>query len=116
MLEIARRVKQKGGATRLDTNGHGNLIHGRNIVPELAKTIDTVSISLNTADPSQYGELMCLDASRYFPAMVEFARECMRHFGRVYMTIVEIDGVDIERAQRLVERDIGAIFKRRPYF
>jgi TatD DNase family protein len=116
MLEIARRVKQQGGATRLDTNGHGNLIHGRNVVPELASTIDTVSISLNTADPVQYGELMRLDASRYFPAMVEFARECVRNFRRVYMTIVDIEGVDVERAQRLVEDDIGATFKRRPYF
>jgi TatD DNase family protein len=116
MLEIARRVKAKGGKTRLDTNGHGNLINGRNIIPELVPVIDSVSISLNSADPAQYGELMRIDASRYFPAMVEFARECTRHFSHVFMSVVDVDGIDVERARRLVEDDIGAIFRRRPYF
>jgi len=116
MLEIARRVKEKGGRTRLDTNGHGSLINGRNIVPELARVIDSVSISLNSADPLQYAELMRVDASRYFPAMVEFARECTRHFTQVFMTIVDVDGIDVETARRFAEDEIGAIFKRRPYF
>ena len=114
MLEIARRVKEAGGRTRLDTNGHGSLINGRNIVPELAAVIDSISISLNSADPAQYGELMRVDESLYFPAMVEFARECTRRIGRVYMTIVDMDGIDVEKARSLVEDDIGAIFKPRP--
>ena len=32
---------------RINTNGHGNLIHGRDITPELKGRIDTVSVSLN---------------------------------------------------------------------
>ena len=55
--EVSKWVKQHGGKTRLNTDGHGNIINKRNIVPELVGLIDAVSISLNTADPEQYGEL-----------------------------------------------------------
>jgi TatD DNase family protein len=116
LLETARELKARGGKIRLDTNGHGNLIHGRNIVPELAQVLDSVSISLNSADPAQYGALMRVDASRYFPAMVEFARECTQHLANVFMTIVDLPEVDVERARKLIEDDIGAVFRRRPYF
>jgi TatD DNase family protein len=71
---IARWVKEKGGRTRLNTDGHGSIINKRNIVPELVGLVDAVSISLNSTDPVQYGALMRLDGARFFPAMVEFAR------------------------------------------
>ena len=59
---------------------------------------------------------MRVDASRYFPAMVEFARECTKHLAEVSMTIVDLPEVDVERARKLIEDDIGAVFRRRPYF
>ncbi|MER3523733.1 MAG: radical SAM protein [Ignavibacteria bacterium] len=114
--EIARWVKAHGGKTRLNTDGHGNVINKRNIVPELVGLIDAVSMSLNTADPFQYGQLMRIDAGRYFPAMIEFAREARRLLPRVIMTVVAMDGIDREKARRLAEQDIGAEFQARPYF
>ena len=48
ILESAKIFKAKGIRLRINTNGHGNMIHNRNIVPELARYIDTISISLNT--------------------------------------------------------------------
>ncbi|HXG01230.1 MAG TPA: TatD family hydrolase [Bacteroidota bacterium] len=114
--DIARWVKQHGGRTRLNTDGHGNIINKRNIVPELVGLIDAVSISLNTADPLQYGALMRIDGEKYFRAMVEFAREARRLLPRVIMTIVDMDGVDKERARRFAENEIGAEFQARPYF
>jgi TatD DNase family protein len=113
---IARWVKDHGGKTRVNTDGHGNIINKRNIVPELVGLIDAVSISLNSTDPQQYGELMRLDGERYFPAMVEFSREAVRLLPRVVMTIVNLDEIDKERARRFVEEEIGAIFSNRPYF
>lgn len=48
MLATAKYVKEKYGVNiRLNTNGLCNLYHKRNIVPELAEVIDSVSISLN---------------------------------------------------------------------
>lgn len=114
--EISRWVKDHGGRTRLNTDGHGNIINKRNIIPELAGLIDAVSISLNSTDPHQYGELMRLDGSRYFPAMIDFAREAVKTIPKVIMTIVDLNDVDGEKARRLVEEEIGATFFSRPYF
>jgi TatD DNase family protein len=116
LKDVARWVKEHGGRTRLNTDGHGNVIHKRNIVPELVGLIDAVSVSLNSPDPAQYGELMRLDGARFFPAMVEFARESVRLLPKVVMTIVDLDDVAKERARKLVEEEIGATFVTRPYF
>jgi len=116
LKEVAAWVRQHGGRTRLNTDGHGSVINKRNIVPELAGLIDAVSISLNSTDPVQYGELMRIDGKRFFPAMVEFAREAVRLLPKVTMTIVDLSDVDRERARRFVEEEIGATFYTRPYF
>ena len=60
-------MKEPGGRTRLNTDGHGNVINKRNIVPELVGLIDAVSISLNSTDPVQYGALMRLDGAAVLP-------------------------------------------------
>jgi TatD DNase family protein len=116
LKEIASWVKSRGGKTRLNTDGHGSLINKRNIVPELAGLLDAVSISLNSPDPEQYGALMRLDSSIYFPAMLEFAREAVRFLPKVVMTIVNLPEIDATRARRLVEEEIGGIFQERPFF
>ena len=43
--------------TRINTNGQGNVIYKRNIVPEIKGLIDKVSISLNSDNAKQYQEL-----------------------------------------------------------
>jgi TatD DNase family protein len=116
LKDVARWVKTNGGKTRLNTDGHGNVINKRNIVPELAGLIDAVSISLNSTDPAQYGELMRLDGEKFFNAMIDFAKEAVRHLPRVVMTVVDLDSVDKEKARRLVEEEIGAHFHIRPFF
>jgi len=114
--EVARWVKEKGGKTRLNTDGHGNIINKRNILPELAGLIDAVSISLNSTDPQQYGELMRIDGEKFFPAMIEFAKEAVKVIPKVTMTVVDLSEVDLEKARELVEKEIGAVFYTRPYF
>jgi TatD DNase family protein len=116
LKEVAGWVKSKGGKTRLNTDGHGSVIAGRNIVPELVGLLDAVSISLNSTDPDQYGALMRIDGRKFFPAMVEFAKEAVKALPRVVMTIVDLNEVDKENARRLVEDEIGAEFSTRPFF
>ena len=113
--EIAKYVKDNGGITRLNTNGHGNIINKRNITPELNGLIDVVSISLNTFDPKQYSMLVGLERS-YFNDMVNFAKDSKPFVEKVVMTIVSIDEVDIERARKTVEEKIGAEFRVREFF
>lgn len=116
LKDIGRWVKAHGGTTRLNTDGHGNIINKRNIIPELVGLIDAVSISLNSPDPARYGELMRIEGAKYFPAMISFAREAAKVFPKVIMTVVDLDSVDKEKAKRLVEEEVGAIFYNRPYF
>lgn len=114
--EVAAWIKQKGGKVRLNTDGHGNVIQHRNIVPELVGLVDAVSISLNSVDPDQYGWMMRLDGQRFHKAMVEFARECVRLLPEVTMTVVGMNEIDTKAAEDFVKREIGAHFRVRPYF
>ena len=58
VLECARRIKAEfGKPVRLDTNGLGSLINGRDIVPEMEGVFDSVSISLNAPNSDEYQEV-----------------------------------------------------------
>ena len=113
--DIARYVKANGGMTRINTNGHGNVINKKDITPEMKGLIDVVSISLNTFDPKQYSELVGLESS-YFDEMIDFAKKSKQYVQKVVMTIVSIDEVDIERARKITEEEIGAEFRVREFF
>lgn len=114
--EVSSWVKANGGKVRLNTDGHGNIINKRNIVPELVGLIDAVSISFNTSDPVQYGELMQIDGDKYHKAMIDFALECKKLLPKVIMTIVDMPEIDVEKARRVIENDLGLEYKARPYF
>jgi TatD DNase family protein len=114
--EIGAWVKANGGRVRLNTDGHGNLINKRNIAPELHGIVDTVSISLNSVDPKQYGDLMRIDGEKNHAAMVEFAREAKKYVPDVVMSVVGMDEVDVEKAKEYVEDVLGAKYRVRPYF
>ncbi|HTY10577.1 MAG TPA: TatD family hydrolase [Bacteroidota bacterium] len=114
--EIGSWVKANGGKTRLNTDGHGSLINKRNIAPELKGVIDTVSISLNSVDPLQYGELMRINGEKNHAAMVDFAREAKKYVPEVVMSVVGIEEVDLEGAKKYVEDVLGVKYRVRPYF
>jgi TatD DNase family protein len=115
MKTVARWVKARGGRTRLNTNGHGSVINKRDILPELVGLLDAISVSLNATEPGEYGRLMRIDGPTFFAAMMEFTVEAVKLFPKVVMTIVDLPGIDKERAQVIAE-GIGAEFSMRPYF
>lgn len=113
--EIAAYVKSQGGKTRLNTNGHGNIINQRDITPEMKNLIDIVSISFNSFDPSQYAKLMRIN-EKHFYEMIGFAKLAKLHVKKVIMSVVSIDEVEIEKSRIVVENEIGAEFRIREYF
>lgn len=113
---VARYVKDNGGMTRLDTDGHGNVINHHDILPELKGLIDSVSISLNSTDPDEYRKLMGTTNGKQWESMLEFAREAKDYIPKVYMSIVGVDGFDVESAKDFVENKMGAEFRFRPLF
>ena len=59
LTRVARYVKETFGLpTRVNTNGLGSLICGRDIAPEFEGIIDTASISLNAPDAKTYQKIV----------------------------------------------------------
>lgn len=90
LLEIAGRIRSDVGArVRLDTNGLGSLINGRDIVPELAGAIDAVSVSLNASSEEEYRGL-CRPGfgERAYPAVVRFIEDVRGAVDDVTVSIV----------------------------
>ena len=55
ILWVCRKVKENNDVKiRINTNGHSDLINGRDTTPEFKDCFDTVSISLNCADAKSY--------------------------------------------------------------
>ncbi|HTF99892.1 MAG TPA: TatD family hydrolase [Nitrospirota bacterium] len=113
--EVAAEVKRRGGKVRIDTNGHGNLIHKRNILPELAGLVDSVSVSLNAQSAELYEKLTQpkFGAAAY-EAVKEFIREAAKHIPDVTATVVSAPGVDTEACRKIAE-GLGAKFRVREY-
>ena len=105
LLEAARTAKEeKSLKTRLNTNGLGNEQNGRDIVPELAKVIDSVSISLNAPDPVKYQEVTRPQYDNGFEKMIDFATRCRKKIKDVKWSIVDVlPEEDIEKCRQLSE-------------
>ena len=118
MLEIARFIKEKYNMPiRVNTNGQGNLINERDIVPELKGLIDTISISLNTPNEQRYNEIVRSKFSdRAYPAMLEFAREATKYVPNVILSTVETTITKEEEAEcRRICDDLGVTYRIRPF-
>lgn len=98
---VARWVKEKGGFVRINTNGHGNLIHGRNILPELKGIVDSVSVSLDAHDEETYNRICAPAFSNAFPEVISFIRAAKEVVPLVQATVVEMEGVDIEKCGKI---------------
>jgi len=115
LKQVAEHFRNKFQKIRLDTNGHGNLINGRDIAGEIAKVLDTVSVSLNTSDPEEYLKLNRPDfGEKAFPAMLEFIRNCRDSGLEVIGTIVGFPNADIAGVEKLA-KESGIKFRVRKY-
>lgn len=114
----AKRIKEKYNMPiRINTNGLGNLVNGRDIVPELKGLVDTVSVSLNTPNADEYHRLVRSKfGEKSFDAMIDFAKECTKYIPNVVMTTVEttITHEEEKQCQEICDR-IGAKYRIRPW-
>jgi TatD family-associated radical SAM protein len=116
VMEVSRWLKEKGAKVRIDTNGHGNLIHKRNIVPELKGLVDSISISLNAPNSKEYNDLCQPDFGEdAFDAIIEFAKECGKYIPNVELTVVGLPGSDVKYAKKIAD-ELGATFRVRTYY
>jgi|WetSurMetagenome_2_1015567.scaffolds.fasta_scaffold00671_14 TatD DNase family protein len=98
---IAAWVKERGGKVRINTNGHGNVINKRDILPELKGLVDALSVSLDAQDGETYDKICRPVFKDAFAAVVDFLRGAKLHIPDVKATVVEMEGVDVEKCGQL---------------
>jgi TatD DNase family protein len=101
--EIARWVKERGGRVRINTNGHGNMIHRRNILPELKGFIDSISISLDAHDEETYNKICAPAFKNAFKEVLSFIKEARNYIPDVQITVVDMNGVDIDKCKEIAQ-------------
>ena len=116
LLVSAAYAKEKYGVKiRLNTNGLANLYHKRNVVPELAKVIDSVSISLNAPTSEKYQEVTRPQFDNAFPAMLEFASLAKEAFAHTQLSIVDVlPPEEIAQCQKIAD-ERGIFLKIRKF-
>lgn len=102
---------------RLNTNGLGDLINGRDIAPDLEGLIDTVSISLNASNAEAYDKVTrpSFKNVNCFEEMLGFAKRVSRFVPDTVLTVVDIIGSEeIERSRKVAE-SVGIKLRVREY-
>jgi TatD DNase family protein len=115
LVEISRVLKSRGARLRLNTNGHGNLIHGRNIIPDISPYLDEISISINAQDAETYLRIVRPDHGKStFQAVIDFTKACLGAIPIVTLTAVDIPSIDLSACRRLAQ-ELNVNFRVREY-
>ncbi len=113
--DVAADVKRRGGKVRVDTNGHANLIHKRNVLPELAGLVDAVSVSLNAQNAALYDKISQPKFGvNTYEAVKDFIREAKKHIPDVAVTVVSLPEVDVEACRKIAD-GLGVKLRVREY-
>jgi TatD DNase family protein len=114
VLEVAAQLKRRGHRhIRLNTDGLANLVHGRDVTPDLEGLIDAVSVSLNAQDEQTYNRICRPLRPGAYPALLQFVDHVRDFVPEVTLTAIDgLDGVDISACETIA-RDLGVGFRRR---
>ncbi len=116
MVALCDYFHSKGLKTRLNTNGQGNLINKRDIVPDLKGKIDLVNVSLNASCAEKYQKI-CRSQFREmaFDAIIEFAKICRRNGVNCRFSIVDCIGEEEVEACKIVAQNANVPLYIRDY-
>lgn len=105
LIEVAKYVKEKTGLRiRVNTNGLGNLYNKRDIVPELAEVVDSISISLNAPDAESYNKVTRPQFENAYEALLDFAESCNKVIPKTQLSIVDVlPPEDIKKCQEIAD-------------
>ena len=115
VLWICKKIRENGNMPiRINTNGQADLIFKEDTAKQFAGLVDSISISLNAANPDEYVRLCKpVFGEDTFYAIIKFAKDCMKYIPNVILTCVDvISPAEIEICRKIAQ-DIGAQFKVR---
>ena len=110
-------LKQKNIKVRINTNGIGNIVNNRNILPEIVNLVDEISISLNAPTEEQYNEISKPTNKKAYTEMLDFAKKCVENDIKTTLTVVDEHPdykLDIAACEKIA-KDIGANFRVRKW-
>ena len=112
---VASFLKQKNILVRINTDGQANLVHGRNILPELAGLVDSISVSLNAPDAATYQKICRSEfGEKGYDALKDFLLEAKKYIPSVTATAVSLPGVDIAACRKVAD-ELQVDFRERVY-
>jgi len=119
LKEVAQFIKKNNPdiKIRINTNGHANFIHKRNIVPELKGIIDEISVSLNAPTTEQYDELSRPKIKNAYSEVKNFIKCCANEGISTIASVVEgYKGlhIDIDSCEKIA-KESGAKFRVREW-
>jgi TatD family-associated radical SAM protein len=113
LLDVAHWIKTHGGKVRINTDGLANLVHKRNVLPELATCVDSLSISLNAQNREIYDRHCVPALPGSYSAVLEFLKQAPKYIPEVSATAVEgLEGVDIAACEQIA-KELGVEFRKR---
>lgn len=119
IIYVAKAVKERYPEMkiRINTNGHSDLIQGRNTAPDYEGVIDIVSISLNTPSAERYQQIChSIYGEESFEALLHFASEVKHYVPTVLLSAVKetLTPDEIEQC-RMICSDLGVTLRLRDY-
>lgn len=113
LLKIAGYCQEAGARVRVNTDGLGNLANKRNILPEMAKCVDALSVSMNAQNESVYDK-HCVPALKgSFESMLDFLRLAPQYIPDTTATAIDgLEGVDIVACEAKA-KELQVKFRRR---
>lgn len=116
LIASAEYAKEKLGIRiRLNTNGLANLYHKRDVIPELSRVIDSVSISLNAPTAEKYQAVTRPQFENAFEGLLDFAGKAKDAFSHAQLTIVDVLPEDeIAQCQRVAD-ELGICLRIRKF-
>ena len=90
LKQVAEYIKHNYPDTfiKVNTNGHGNVINKKDILPELKGLVDEFSISLNAQNSDLYKELSQPKIDNAYESMKDFAKKAYENGFKTTLSVV----------------------------
>jgi len=115
LLESAKVLKERTGKKiRLDTNGLGSVINGKDILPALGEVLDSISVSLNASCSEEYDELCRPEVEDAYGHILVFIMNAKQYIPHVAVSVV--GGTISDNSMRICQEyadEVGVKFRVR---
>lgn len=119
LKEVAQYIKSNYPNTyiKVNTNGHGNIINKKDILPELKGLVDEFSISLNAQNEELYNILSQPKVKNAYEEMKKFAKESsVLGFKTTLSVVSKFEDYDVNLNNcEYIAKTLGAEFRNREF-